>query len=110
MGIREQILAAEDLPTATVELPEWLTTLTVRTLTVGERADLEMLTAGLPAKDIMAHWVAAATYDQDGGKVFDANDVPRLLGKASAPMLSLFGALARLNRIGKADVEELAKN
>lgn len=110
MDLRERCLNANDLPSESVRVPEWDADLCVRTLTVGERADLEQLTAGMASKEIMAHWVVAATVDDKGAKVFQLGDAARLMGKSASAMLRLFDVLAKLNRIGKADVEELAKN
>lgn len=110
MTLRERILGCNDLKAAQVQCPEWGCAVTVKEMTVGERADFEATVSGKPNREIMAWWVAASVRDDDGKLLFEQSDVPQLLEKSADVVLRIWDAVARLNGLTKKDVDEIAGN
>lgn len=117
MLTREQILAANDLPTIEVDVPEWGGTVRVSTMTAGARDKYEKLFIGrdgkaslLNATNIRAALVAFTLVDADGKRVFVDGDIERLSNKSAAAVDRIFEASAKLNKVTKQDVDELEKN
>lgn len=116
---REEILAASDLKTETVEVPEWGGQVIVKTLMGFERDEFEASlfigpdgkpTIGRTAENVRAKLIAASTVDEAGARMFTAEDV-EALGKKSAKALDrVFSAAQAVNGMGRREVEALAKN
>lgn len=115
---RAAILAAQDLPHVDVAVPEWGGPVRVRSMTAGERDEWEGWLVANAGPDrarnlanIRARLVALTAIDGAGARLFPAPEDVELLGaKAAAAVDRLFSAASRLNRLSKADVEELAGN
>ena len=116
-----QILALEDLPVEDVEVPEWRTTVRVRTLTGTERDQYEeslvvyktqgkKQTREMRMANARAKLVALTAVDESGARLFSADEVVRLGGKNAAALDRLFSAAMRLAGLTEADVEDLSKN
>lgn len=110
MALRDSILAAIDLPRKEIHVPEWGVVIWAVTLSVAQRADLEAAMAGKPRADQVVGWVIAGTRDNDGNPVFLPDDAVWLREKNAAAVLRVFEAVARLNALTDADVEEIEKN
>jgi len=114
---REAILAANDLPTEDVEVPEWGGAVRVRTLTGAQRDAFEaeiVTTNGRKVErntyNIRAKLVAAAVVGEDGKLLFSRADVEALGAKSAAALDRVFDAASRLSGISDEDVQELAEN
>jgi len=114
MDIRDIILAANDLPREPVRVPEWDTTVAVRTLTGAERDQWERETwedkQGDRLRNVRARLVAWCVCDEAGGRVFQDADVPALSGKSGRALDRVYAVAARLNGITKEEEAELVKN
>ena len=115
---REQILGADDLPTETVEVPEWGGAVRVRGLTGAERDALESSMISQHGKDVQiklanlrAKLVVRSIVDVTGARVFsDDGDVMALGRKSALALQRVFEVAQRLSGLTAADVEELTKN
>jgi hypothetical protein len=110
MLTRDQILAATDLPTAQVDVPEWGGSVLVRTMTAGQRDRFEASVQGKRIEDIRATLAALTICGEDGSLLFSAEDVAALAGKSALALNRVFETAGRLNGILPGDVEELEKN
>ena len=119
---RDAILAADDLPTEDVHVPEWRLNgaeyVCVRTMTGLERAEyqasiLQVSADGKDRRIVLENSdirLCALTLVEcpGGARLFNTNEV-EVLGKKSAKALARVHAVAqRLNALTGADVEELA--
>lgn len=116
---RDEILAAEDLPTATVAVPEWGGEVRIRTMTATARDEWEKRFIGKddnPAArhaawtNIRASLAARCIVDDEGKRVFADEDVAALGRKSSIALERVFTACRTLNALTEADVRELAGN
>lgn len=114
---RDQILQAQDLPTETVEVPEWGGEVIIRGLTGAERDQFEQSiveTRGKNTKvnlrNIRAKLVVLCCVDEQGNRIFRDEDA-EVLGRKSAVALNrVFEVAQRLSGLRPEDVEELAGN
>ena len=111
---RETILAAPDIQTETVEVPEWGGAVRVRGMTAGERDSFDTaVTDARRAKKptmVRARLVMLTTVDGEGGRLFTEADLPALDAKSGAALDRLWEVAARLSGIGARDTEDLEKN
>ncbi len=108
---KEQILAAQDLPTEDVSVPEWGGTVRVRGMTGSERDAWELLQLDdkKPA-DIRATLLAFTIVDEKGALVFQPEEISALGKKSAKALQRVFRVAQKLSRITEADVKELEKN
>lgn len=104
MGLltRDQILAAGDLETETVHVPEWGGEVQVSELSAARRVMLQ----GLGDQAFAVALVAAACTDADGQPLFSESDVEALQGKSPAALWRVAEVAIRLNKIGAQATEE----
>src|SRR5689334_19311871 len=110
MLTRDSILAANDLPTEQVPVPEWGgegATLTVRRLSAGEFLELVKKVQADPDR-AYAWWIVFTVVGDDGKRMFTDADAEALAGKCMPVIQRLFTAADRLNPTAKKDVT--AKN
>lgn len=115
---RDQIMAADDLQTESVAVPEWGGEVIVKGLTGRERDAFEAaLVAGRQGKrarlnldNIRARFVAACVVDERGQALFYPSDVELLGEKSAAALQRVFEVGQRLSGLSDEDVEELAGN
>jgi hypothetical protein len=114
---RDEILAAPDLPTERVAVPEWGGDVLVRGLMADERDQFEAETYEVRGKNVevnkrgmRARLVAKCLVDEAGDRLFTAEDIAALGRKSAVPLDRLFGIARRLSGLQPADVEELAGN
>jgi hypothetical protein len=114
---RDQILAADDITTEDVEVPEWGGTVRVRGMSGTERDAFEA--ASLKGKgknrdvnlaNLRARLVAASIVDEQGQKLFDARDVAALGRKSAAALGRVFDVAQRLAGLSDEDVDELTED
>ena len=113
------ILAANDLPTETVDVPEWGGDVTVRTMTGRERDEFEAEILKRPKaadgsiadlRGLKVHLVIRTVVDESGAPLFTDEDGEALNGKSAAALNRIADVAQRLNGLTKKDVDELAGN
>jgi hypothetical protein len=118
---KAQILAAEDLTTELVEVPEWGGEVLVRSLTGQARdqyeADFLLIdtSKGKPSYDMdlenaRARLVALSVVDEAGRLLFDDDDVRELGTKSALALDRVYATAKRISGLSDEDVEELRKN
>lgn len=114
---RAQILAANDIRTELVEVPEWGGEVLLRGLTGAER-DAYELSLATPAgkkmvyhlKNMRARLVAMCVVDEQGRRVFEEGDVQQLGEKSGVALMRIWKKAQELSGLSDEDVEELGKN
>ncbi len=114
---REAILAASDIETEEVHIPEWKGSVFVRGLTAGQRDKWENLSVTVKGKSrevttnhLRARLAVMATVDGDGKLLFGESDIPQLGRKSSRAIDRIYDVAARLSGISDDDLEDIAKN
>jgi len=117
MGLRDAILERDDLVKEPVDVPEWGTTVWVRTMTGKERDRYEsdlLSNKDKPLEDrldnVRAKLAVLTVVDADGERVFDDADVVALGNKSASALSRVVTVAQRLNALSDADVEDLAGN
>ena len=110
---KETILAANDLPTETVDVPEWGGAVKVRSMTAAEREDFSASLRDKEGKVDTTAWkaqLAALTLvDDEGTRMFADADAAALSGKSALVIERIATAALRLNGLG-AEQAAIAKN
>ena len=111
------ILAAQDLQTEDVEVPEWGGTVRVRSFTGRERDAFEASMVRGEGRDrkvdltnMRARLVGLTVIDETGQRLFTDDEVDLLGAKSGAALDRVFAVAQKLNGLSGADVEELSKN
>jgi hypothetical protein len=114
---REAILAAEDILSETVTVPEWGGTVIVRGLTGDERDDFEASCirgkgrkTEVNYRNARAKLVVRCCYKPDGSRLFNDDDAAAVGKKGAAAVSRVYEVGARLSGLTEEDLEELAKN
>lgn len=114
---REQIIAAQDIDTIEVLVPEWGGLVLVRGLTAAQRGQFTAAIYEQRGKqqvvklqDIQVRLCALSIVDEHGKRIFSDNDLALLAGKSAAALQHVFEAAQRLSGLSNEDVEELTKN
>lgn len=117
MLTRDQILAADDLKTEIVKIPEWGGEIRVRSMTAADRDEYEqsMVASRGPdenanMRNVRARLMAVCVVDDAGRRLFTEADVEALGAKGAKAVQRVFKVAARLNALTADDVDELAKN
>lgn len=112
------ILAADDIQTERVHVPEWGGDVLVRTLSGKERDGFEAamieVKQGGKSRDVnlenfRSKLVAASLVDEAGGKLFSQKQVDQLAQKSASALQRCFKVAQRLSGFGDDDVEELTQ-
>ena len=114
---RDALLAAADMATEDVYVPEWDASVRIKTLTGAERDYFESSIIRRDGKvvsqnlqNVRARLCALCIVDEAGQRVFGEEDEYALGRKSASALDRIFTAARRLNNLSDADVEELAKN
>lgn len=116
---RDEILAAEDIQSEVVEVPEWGGSVIVKGLSGTERDAFERtiirnIDGKGPAKsdlrNFRAKLAAWSIVDEDDKRIFTKADVNALGNKSAAALQRVFNVAQRLSGLSEEDVEELTKN
>jgi hypothetical protein len=113
---RDEILAADDLQSVTIDVPEWGGRVRLRTITAAERdawdeVDLKRRLAQEPVSTpVRARLVALCAVDGNGQQLFSTKDVEALAAKSAKAMDRVFGAASDLNFLSAGSIGELEKN
>lgn len=115
MGIltKDAILAAQDLKTETVAVPEWGGDVLVQTLTgtakdAFERGCFEDNKNG--KVNVRARLAAACVVDEKGNCLFTEQDIEALGRKSVKALDRVFDKAAELNAVAEKDIEAIEKN
>lgn len=111
---KDAILSKDDSKHIDLEVPEWGGTVRIATMSGFARDRFEASVLGkngsLNHSNIRAKLVAACLVDDKGELMFSEKDVAALGKKSSKVLDMIFSEAQKLNGIGDAEVEELAKN
>lgn len=109
---RDSILAADDLPRVTVEVPEWHGSVLVRSMSGEERDRWEASLIDADGErnmaNVRARLVALTAIDEAGNRLFSDDDADALGKKSAAALDRLFGAAMKLNALNRQEVAALA--
>jgi hypothetical protein len=113
----DDILAAQDIKTEYVDVPEWGGKVKVVGLTGAERNKLTRSLAedsrAIGEDEANALWqvriVAASLIDEDGKHIAGQSDVAKLARKSLAALIRVYNACARLSGIGGGAIEKAAE-
>lgn len=112
---RDEILAAQDIRTQDVEVPEWGGSVRVSVMSGTARDRYESSLVDVEGKyvaleNLRARFVSVCVVDDAGAMVFTTDDI-KALGEKSADALDrVFKAASRLNGTGISGLEDAAKN
>jgi len=111
---KEQILAASDIKTKTVKVPEWGGEVSIKTMSGAERDGFEAAMFGEGGKrkatNFRASLVARCLVDESGALMFSEKDVAALGEKSAKALDRVFSVAQKLNGISAEDVAEMEKN
>lgn len=115
---KAEILAASDLATEVVEVPEWGGSVIVRTMTGAQRDAYEatLMTRTETGKlevntdNMRAKLLVVTLVDEAGNALFSATDLDAFAAKSSGVIERLVIVAQRLNGLNRGAVEEAAKN
>jgi len=116
MNLRDTILAVEDIPTKTVEIPEWGVELLVKGMTAGDRLSLmqtayDQATQQINMAIVYPDVCVACAYDPKSGEaVFTQDDKASLMQKSSAAIERLATVALSLSGIGKEEQDAAGKD
>jgi len=113
MNLRDQILAAQDIPSEELHVKEWDVTVLVKGMSAGERITLmqnayDQKTQQVNMAAVYPDVVVSCVHDPESGEaIFTPSDKDALMSKSSAAIESIAAVGLRLSGIG-ADVEDEA--
>ncbi len=111
---RQAILAAQDLKTERVEVPEWGGAVLISTMTGTDRNAWEQTLVSVNGKvnlaNASARLVAFCAVDENGQRLFTDADAVELGQKSSAALQRCVNVAQRLNGLTAADMEEAKGN
>ena len=114
---RDQILAARDIQTELVAVPEWGGSVMVRGLTGRGRDAMEARFTDARGKldtdkgaDFRAAFVAQTVVDAEGRRLFADSDIKALGEKSSVALQRVFDVAVRLSASRPADIDGIAED
>lgn len=116
MDIREKILAAEDIQSEAVVVPEWDVTINMMTIRGWERARLinramDKKTGDVNFENIYPDIIIYSAFDPETDKkIFHERDRDELLKKSGKVLERLARVGLRLAGMGEKELEEIEKN
>jgi hypothetical protein len=114
---KDQIVAAEDLKSETIEVPEWGGSVTLRRMTGAERDayeadiyDAKGATITLKRENFRAKLIARCLVNEKGERMFEDGEIAALGKKSAAALDRCFQACQRLNGLSKDEQDVIEKN
>ena len=112
---KEDILAAQDIRTQVVNVPEWGGDVTIAEMSGTARDTYERLLFtkvgdSADIRDLRAKLVAFSIVDEEGNLMFTAGEVAELGKKSARALTHVFEAASELNAIGVEGLDEAAGN
>jgi hypothetical protein len=115
-NLRDKILAAQDIPSEVVSIPEWGVDVLVRGMSAGHRITLmqnafDQTTQQVNMSIVYPDVVVACTYDPTSDEaIFTDEDKAAILAKSSAAVERLANVGLRLSGIGKDEQDAAGKD
>ncbi len=106
---KDDFLAYDDSEIKKVNIPGLKGDIYIRTVTAAEKDSLEKHITN-NSGHIRARYVALATCDKDGNRLFDDADFIKISKKSVRLVDQLFQAICELNSASPEEIEEMAKN
>lgn len=113
---REAVLAAKDLPTRDIAVPEWGGDVLVRGMTGAERDRFEGQFVSREGKEVKVSFdnvratiVALCAVDDAGKRLFSDDDAAALGEKSASALARVFDAVLELSGLKEKDVKELGE-
>lgn len=114
---KADLLSIVDTTVEDVWVPEWQTTVKVKSLTAAERDAFEASSLSgqgrnreVNLQNVRARLLVRAIVDDSGARIFGDLDAMELGQKNASALDRLFAVASRLSGLGADDVERLAKN
>ena len=115
--IEKAVFGSNDIVMEEVQVPEWKTSVWVRSMTLDERDAWEASVVETKGgetkqnlKDFYSKLIVKTAVDAEGNRLFEDTDIPRLQKKSARAMGRIFKAAQRLNGIGQDATDGLEKN
>lgn len=115
-SLRDKILAAQDIPTEIVTIPEWGVDVLVRGMSAGDRITLmqnafDQTTQQVNMSIVYPDVVVSCAFDPASDEaIFTDADKPAILAKSSAAVEKLANVGLRLSGIGKDEQDAAGKD
>jgi hypothetical protein len=109
---REAILAARDLETVVIEVPEWGGSVTLRGMSGVDRTHFErsiLKNETIDIENVYAKLLVRCIVDEAGNRMFTDADADALGAKSAVVLGRLAPVAQRLSGLLQSDVEELKK-
>jgi hypothetical protein len=116
VSLRDKIMAASDIPTETVTVPEWGVEVLVKGMSAGERIRLmqnafDQQTQQVNMSIVYPDVLVACTFDPEtDDPVFTEQDKTAILSKSSAAVERVANVGLKLSGIGKDEQDEAGKS
>jgi hypothetical protein len=116
MNLRDKILAASDIPSETVRIPEWDVDILVKGMSAGERIQLQKVsydqaTGQVHMEKMYPDIVVSCCHDpKTGDAIFTDEDKDAILAKSSAAVEKIAEVGLRLSGLGKGADDEAGKD
>jgi hypothetical protein len=116
MNLRDKILAAQDIPTEKVNIPEWGVELLVKGMSAGDRITLmqnayDQNTQQVNMAAVYPDIVVSCVFDPETDEhIFTDSDKSALMGKSSAAIEAIASVGLRLSGIGNEQADALGKD
>ena len=116
MSLRDKILAAQDIPSETLDIPEWNVEVLVKGMTAGDRITLmqnafDQTTQQVNMSIVYPDVVVSCVFDPATGEpVFTEADKSAILAKSSAAVEKIANVGLRLSGIGKDEQDAAGKD
>jgi hypothetical protein len=116
MTLRDKILATEDIPSETVEIPEWNVTLKVKGMSAGDRVTLmqhayDQATGQVNMAAVYPDILVSCCFDPDSGElIFSDADKEAIMKKSSAAVEKIASVGLRLSGMGKDEQDAAGKD
>lgn len=111
---RADILAANDLPTKTIKVPEWKGSVTLRAWSAETGVAIAKLSAEAAAMGFVEQLpekiLALSVINPDGTLMFTEDDLSALSKKSPAALHRVYHAAMALNNVSHAESDEAPKN
>lgn len=116
MNLRDKILAATDIPSETLRIPEWDVEILIKGMSAGERLHLQKVsydqeTGQVRMEKMYPDIVVSCCYDPKTNEpIFTEDDKDAILAKASAAVEKIAEVGLRLSGLGKDATDEAGKD
>ena len=108
---KEQILGADDRSFKTIEA--WGGEIRIKSLSLEDSFSFDEIrknAEGSVDDKMIVAMVACSIVDENGNKMFNADDIEKLRQKSTKTMLKIFSECMDLNTVKSGEIEEKAKN